>query len=133
LILGFFGVLRKLSNLKIFVTIPPEIFVFIEQLTQELNRIEQQANKGFTIANQLLERFPNNDRLISLSANLGNGLFFVARFRNRIENIIGRISETNVTNEAISEAGEELSEIWGRILECKITVSRSVGILENLQ
>ena len=115
------------------MTIPPEIFGLVEQLTDELDRIEQQANKGLALASQLLERFPDNARLIGLSANVGNGLFFVNSFRNRIESIIGRISGINVSIDAIQQAGEELSEMWGRILECKIMVSRSVGILEDLQ
>ena len=115
------------------MTIPPEILSLVEQLIQELDRIEQQANEGLAIASQLLELFPDNARLIGLSANLGNVLFFVDSFRNRTESIIQRISGTTVSSDAIQEAGEELSEIWGRILECKITVSRSVGILEDLQ
>jgi hypothetical protein len=115
------------------MTIPPEILGLVGQLTDELDRIEEQANEGLVRARQLLERFPNNARLIGLSANVGNGLFFVDSFRNRIESIIRKISGNNVSIEAIQEAGEELSEIWGRILECKITVSRSVGVLEDLQ
>lgn len=115
------------------MAIPPEILRLVEQLIQEFDLIEQQANKGLIIASQLLDRFPNNARLIGLSANISNGLFFVDSIRNRIENIIQKISGNNVSIEAIQEAGEELSEIWGRILECKMTVSRSVSILENLQ
>lgn len=114
------------------MSIPPEILILVEQLIQELDRIEQQANEGLVLARQLLERFPNNARLIDLSANLGNVLFFVDSFRNRIENIIQNISGTNVSSKAIQEAGEELSEFWGRILECKMSVNRSVGILEDL-
>lgn len=114
------------------MSIPPEILSLVEQLIQELDRIEQQANMGLNIASQLLERFPDNARLIGLSANLGNVLFFVDSFRTRIENIIQNISETNVSSETIGEAGEELSEFWGRILECKMLVNRSVGILEDL-
>ena len=115
------------------MSIPPEILSLVEQLIQELDRIEQQANEGLAIASQLLKRFPDNARLIGLSAKVGNGLFFVDSFRNRIESIIGRISGTNVSIDAIKEAGEELSEIWGRILECKMTVSRSVDLLEDLK
>ena len=115
------------------MTIPPEVLGLVEQLIQELDRIEQQANEGLAKARQLLERFPNNARLIGLSANLGNVLFFVSSFRNRIERIIGGISETNVSIEAIQEAGEELSEMWGRVQECKMILSRSVSILEDLQ
>jgi hypothetical protein len=115
------------------MTIPPEILRLVEKLTDELDRIEDQANGGLVRVRQLLERFPDNERLIGLSANLVNILFFVSSFRNRIESILGRMSGTTVSSDTIQETGEELSEIWGRILECKITVSRSVGILENLQ
>lgn len=115
------------------MTIPPEILGLVEQLTQKLNRIEQRANEGLVLTRQLLERFPNNARLIDLSANLGNVLFFISSLRNRIENIIQKISGNSVSIEAIQEAGEELSEFWGRILECKMSVNRSVSILENLQ
>lgn len=115
------------------MSIPPEILELVEQLTEELDRIELQANEGLLLASQLLESFPNNARLIGLSANLGNILFFVSSFRNRIENIIASISGTNVSIGTIQEAGEELSEFWGRILECKMIVSRSMDILEGLQ
>jgi hypothetical protein len=115
------------------MTVPPDILSLIEQLTQELDRIEQQANKGLAIASQLLEPFPDNARLISLSANVRNGLFFVDSFRNRIKSIIQKISGNNISIKAIQEAGEELSEIWGRILECKMSVNRSVSLLEDLQ
>jgi hypothetical protein len=115
------------------MTIPPEISRLVEQLTAELDLIEQQANLGLALASQLLQRFPNNARLIGLSANVGNGLFFVSSFRSRIKSIIGGISGKNVSIEAIGQAGEDLSEMWGRIFECKMTVSRSVSILEDLQ
>ena len=115
------------------MTIPPEILGLIEQLTDELDRIEQQANEGLAIASQLLERFPNNARLIGLSANLGNVLFFVDNFRNRIEDIFQNISGVNVSREAIQEAGEELSAVWGRMLERKMRVKRSVGIWAGVQ
>jgi hypothetical protein len=115
------------------MTVPAEILNLVEQLTDELDRMEQQANRGLAVASQLLERFPDNTRLIGLSANLGNVLFFVSSFRNRIENIIRKISGNNASIEAIQEAGEELSEMWGRILECKMSGSMSASILEGLQ
>lgn len=106
------------------MTIPPELLGLVEQLTDELDRTEQQANKGLALASQLLERFPNNARLIGLSANLANVLFFVSSFRNRIKSRIGEISGSNVSIDTIQDTGEELSEFWGRIQECKMTVSR---------
>jgi hypothetical protein len=115
------------------MTIPPEISRLVEQLADELDLIEQQANLGLALASQLLQRFPNNVRLIGLSANVGNVLFFVSSFRNRIDCIIGEISGANVSIRAIQEAGEELSEMWGRVQECKMMLSRSVSVLEDLQ
>jgi hypothetical protein len=115
------------------MTIPPEILGLVQQLTDELNRIEQEANMGLALASQLLQRFPDNARLIGLSANVGNVLFFVSSFRNRIKRIIGGISGANVPIGAMQEAGEELSEMWGRVQECKMILSRSVSILEDLQ
>jgi len=115
------------------MTIPPEISNLIEQLTEELDRIERQANEGLVIVSQFLERFPNNARLVGLSATLGNVLFFVNNFRSRIENIVHKISAIDVSVETIQEAGKELSEVWGRVIECKMLVARTVAILENLQ
>jgi hypothetical protein len=115
------------------MTIPPEILRLVEQLTDELDRIEQQANLGLALASQLLQRFPNNARLIGLSANVGNIVFFVSSFRNRIERIIGEISGNNVSMRVMQEAGEELSEMWGRVQECKMMLGRSVSVLEDLQ
>lgn len=114
------------------MTIPPQILGLVEQLTRELGNIEQQANRGLGVTRQLLERFPDNLRLISLSASLGNVIFFVDSFRNRIEGIIQKISVANISTEAIQEAGEELSEIWGRVLECKMTVNKTISTLEKL-
>jgi hypothetical protein len=115
------------------MTIPPEILGLVEQLNAELDRIEQQANMGLALASQLLQRFPNNARLVGLSANVGNVLFFVSSFRNRIERIMGEISGNNISIGARQEAGEELSEMWGRVQECKMMLSRSVSVLEDLQ
>jgi hypothetical protein len=115
------------------MSIPPEILESIEKLTQELDYIERQVNTGLALASQLLERFPNNATLIGLAANLGNATFFVSNFRNRIERVIGEISSSSELSKAMREAGEELSEMWGRVQECKMMVSNSVGILEGLQ
>jgi hypothetical protein len=115
------------------MNIPPEILNLVQQLTNELDTIERRANQGLTIASQLLERFPNNTSLVNLSANLGNGLFFVHSFRTRIERIVQAISNQNEAIEFIQQAGEDLSEITGRVLECKMTVDRAVSILEDLR
>ncbi|MGL5059527.1 MAG: hypothetical protein ACRC62_06055, partial [Microcoleus sp.] len=115
------------------MSIPLSILELVAQLTSEIDLLEQQASEGLVLARQLLDRFPNNATLIGLSANLGNIIFFASSLRNRIENLIASISGSNVSIDAIQEVGEELSEFWGRVLECKMALSRSVNILEGLQ
>lgn len=56
------------------MTIPSEIFELAAQLTNELDSIDRQAKIGLATASQLLERFPDNARLIDLYANVGKGL-----------------------------------------------------------
>jgi hypothetical protein len=115
------------------MNIPPEILNLVQQLTNDLDIIENRANQGLIIASQLLEHFPNNTSLINLSANLGNGLFFANSFRTRIESIIQAISSQNEAISSIQQAGEDLSEITGRVLECRMTVDRAASILEDLR
>jgi hypothetical protein len=115
------------------MNIPPSILHLSQQINSELDFIEYRANWGLAIARQLLEQFPNNTALIGLSANLGNGLFFVHSFKTRIETMVQGFSMQPASTESVQQLGEELSEILGRVLECKMTVDRSVSILEGLQ
>ncbi len=115
------------------MTIPSEIFELAERLIRELDGIEEQTNEGLTIANRLLARFPNNVRIVELFASLGNVLFFVNSFRMRIGSAVQEMSGNSISVETIQEVGEELSADWGKILECKMTVQRSVDILRALQ
>jgi hypothetical protein len=115
------------------MTIPPEILELAEQLRKELDGIEKQANEGLAIATHLLDHFPNNASLIILFSNLGNIIFFVSGFRQRIESLTQKIHRNSTSIEAVQEVVEELSEMWGRMLECKMTVHRSVDHLRALQ
>ena len=115
------------------MTISPEIQILVDRLNQELNQIEQQAREGLDIARRLLDRFPDNVRLIGLTATLANSLFFVDNFRTRIQTTLEQISATDTSPEAIQEAGEDLSEFLGRIFESKMLVSRTTAILEDLR
>jgi hypothetical protein len=112
---------------------PSSISHLVQQITNELDFIEHRANWGLAIACQLLEQFPSNTTLIGLSANLGNGLFFTHSFKTRIDTMIQGFSMQPSSTESVQQLGEELSEILGRVLECKMTVDRSVSILERLQ
>ncbi len=113
--------------------IPSEIQTLINQLNQELDQIEAEARRGIDISRLLLVRFPNNARLNGLFATLNNALFFVDNFRRRIQTTGERVSSTDVSVEAVQEAGEDLSEFLGLVLDAKIMVSRMIAILEDLQ
>jgi hypothetical protein len=54
-------------------------------------------------------------------------------FKTRIDTMIQGFSMQPSSTESVQQLGEELSEILGRVLECKMTVDRSVSILERLQ
>lgn len=114
------------------MTIPSEILATIETLDRELNQIENEATKGLSIMRELLPRFSENLVLIQLLATLNNSLLFRDNVKRRIQLTVDSISSPLVAPEVIQEAGEDLGELLGRVVETKILVSRAVRILENL-
>jgi len=112
--------------------ITPEIQALVDRLNQELNQTEQEATEGLNIVRPLLSRFPENDRLNQFFAYFSSVLFFVETSRTRrIQTIIERISDADVTEEQIQRAGETLSTLLGRVLEAKIGVRQIITRLEN--
>jgi hypothetical protein len=109
-----------------------EIQNLLTQIGQQLEQIELEATEGITIATSLLEYFPNNLRLIQLFANLNNSLLFRDNIIRRVQLISQSISSPNVSTKTIEEAGEDLSELLGRVIETKILVSSVVKILKEL-
>ena len=114
------------------MTIPPEILAMIRKLNQELNQIEKEATSGLEIVRGLLPIFSDNLVLIQLLSTLNNSLLFRDNAKRRIEITVDSISPPHVASEIIQEAGEDLGELLGRVLETKMLVSRSVRILEGL-
>ena len=114
------------------MSIPKEIQALLTQLHQQLDQIEQEATEGINLATLLLDRFPNNLRLIQLFANLNNSLLFRDNIIRRIQLISQSISSPNVSEETIQEAGEDLAELLGRVIETKILVSNVLVILRDL-
>ncbi|MCL1464830.1 hypothetical protein [Argonema galeatum] len=58
------------------MSIPSEIEALIDQLNQELDRIEREALDGMILARSSLESFPNNAMLTQLFAYLNTSMFF---------------------------------------------------------
>jgi hypothetical protein len=115
------------------MSVPPEIDSLIERLNQELGQSEQLAINGINLVKLILSRFPDNARMIELFAVLTNVLLFVEITKRRIQFTVDTISSPNLSLEVIQEAGEDLSEMLGRVLENKMLTSKTVAILEDLQ
>jgi GTP1/Obg family GTP-binding protein len=116
-----------------FMTIPSNINSIVESLNRELDEIEQIATTGQSIARQILDKFPNNARLIQFFATFSNALLFAEVERRRIQSIIENISSLNIiTEETIQEVGEDLSLEMGKVLETKSLIINLRERLEDL-
>lgn len=113
--------------------VPPEISTLIDQLDQELNQIEQEATQGISLVRSLLSDFPDNIRLIQFFTAFNNALLFVEISRRRIQATVNRISDPDILNEEIQEAGEDLGTLIGRVIEVKIGGRRIFSILAQMQ
>jgi hypothetical protein len=115
------------------MAIPPEISNIIARLNQELTTIEQDATRGMSLLNSALDLFPNNNILVQFFAFLNNILFMADSYKRQIQTIVDRISPDDVPTEVVQDAGEELGNLLGRVLEAKIGMERILDRLENLQ
>lgn len=114
------------------MSIPSEIANLVERLNQEINLIEAEATAGVSLVRELLSRFPNNAILIQYFAYFNTIIFFIATAKRQIEATVEILSPSEVTNDVIQEAGEELGTLLGKVLEVKINVNRTKTRLENL-
>lgn len=128
--------MRRLDTLFSFffdsdMAIPDEIHALILRLNQELSEVEQLATEGINIVYNRLDRFPNNTILIQIFAYFNNSILLVENLRRHIE-YSKLILATNTANlEQIQEAGEDLSERLGQVLEAKVGVITVKTRLEN--
>ncbi len=113
------------------MAIPDEINALILRLERELSEVEQLATEGLNITRDRLERFPNNAILIQIFAYLNNSMLLVEYLRRRIEYSRLILATDSATSEQFQEAGEDLSERLGQVLEAKVGVSRVKNRLEN--
>lgn len=121
------------SKIKAKMAIPSEIQALIDRLNQALAQIEREASEGSNIVRSLVLRFPDNVTLIGLFATLSNALLFVENSRRRIQITVESISPENVRSQVIQEAGEDLAELLGIVLETKMLVNTVITRLDNLR
>jgi hypothetical protein len=115
------------------MAVPPEISNIIARLNQELTTIEQDATRGRNLLRSALDLFPNTDILVQFFAVLNNILFMAENYKGQIQTIVERISPDDVQADVVQDAGEELGDLLGRVLEAKIGMERIIARLENLQ
>jgi hypothetical protein len=116
-----------------FMTIPSNINSIVESLNRELDEIEQIATTDQSIARLILDKFPNNARLIQFFATFSNALLFAEVEKRRIQSIIENISSLNIiTEETIQEVGQDLSLEMGKVLETKSLIINLKKRLEDL-
>ena len=120
-----------MHSVKPLSTYPTEFLALIDRLNQELDQTEQEATEGLNLARQNLSRFPDNSIIVQFFAFFNNIVLFIDNSRQRIQNIVARLSTANVTAEETQETGENLATLLGRVLEAKIAVSRVIARLEN--
>ena len=114
------------------MAIPSEIIALIERLNQELDQISQEATQGLKIVRSRLLRFQNNALLIQFFASLSSIRLFVDNSRGRIQTIVEQLSIAEMnTDEAIQEAGEDLSTLLGLTLEAKMVIDSIKTRLES--
>ncbi|MDJ1180217.1 hypothetical protein PJF56_15240 [Roseofilum sp. BLCC_M91] len=92
--------------------------------------IATQATEGVDLVQQLMSAFPDNAILIQFFAYFNTSLFFIETSRKQIENIRRTLASSNVPDEVIQVAGEDLGDLLGRVLEVKLKVERLISRLE---
>ena len=75
--------------------------------------------------------FLENIILIQLFATLNNYILFAENTRRRISEIERYLSNESMSDDELQEAGEDLSEQLGRVLEAKIIVNNIKERLES--
>lgn len=114
------------------MAVPSNLKVLIEQIIQELRRIEENVIEGINLVRTPLSLFPENTLLVQFFAYLNNVFFLVQNYRVRIETVIELLTFSDLTDEEIQEIAEELSTMLGVVLESKIRVDRVIPRIRNL-
>ena len=113
------------------MTLPSTIDALIERLNQELENLELELSQSIELIRTKINLFPENLILIQLFATLNNYILFAENTRRRIEEIKRYFSKEDLSDNELQEAGEDLSEQLGRVLEAKIIVNNIKERLEG--
>lgn len=112
--------------------LPANLNTLLEQINKELNNLDLELYQAIELVRKRLILFPDNIVSIQLFVTLNNYALFAENTKRRIQEIIKYLATNEILAERdIQEAGEDLSEQLGRILEAKIIVNNIKIRLEN--
>ena len=113
------------------MTLPSNINALIEQLNHEIDNLEHELSQSIELIRSRINLFPENLILIQLFATLNNYILFAENTRRRISEIERYLNKKDLSDDELQEAGEDLSEQLGRVLEAKIIVNNIKERLED--
>jgi hypothetical protein len=106
------------------MNLPPNFKILVEQIDREIDNLDTELSQAIQLVRTRITLFPDNIISIQLFALLNNYALFSENTRRRTQETIRHISTDEMLSSTdIEEAGEDLSEQLGRILEAKIVVS----------
>jgi excinuclease UvrABC helicase subunit UvrB len=105
------------------MNLPSNFNTLFERFSNELDNLDLELLRAIELVRERIALFPDNIASVQLFATLSNYALFAENTRRRIQETLQylRISE-NLSEQAIQEIGEDLSEQLGRLLEAKIVV-----------
>ena len=114
------------------MTLPSNFNALVEQINNELNDLDHELYQAIELVRARITLFPENIILIRLFATLNNYALFAENTRRRIQETLQYLAIIEIpSDQEIQEAGEDLSEQLGKLLEAKIVVSNIKIRLEN--
>lgn len=113
------------------MNLPPNFNILVEQIDCESDNLDTEISQAIQLVRTRITLFPNNSISIQLFAVLSNYTLFSENTRRRIQETIRYLTtDETLSSRDIEEAGADLSEQLGRILEAKIVVSNIKKRLE---
>ena len=113
------------------MTLPSNINALIERLNHELENLERELSQSIELIRARINLFPENLILIQLFATFNNYILFAENTRRRINEIKRYLGQEDLSDDELQEAGEDLSEQLGRVLEAKIIINNIKKRLEG--
>jgi hypothetical protein len=106
------------------MNLPPNFNILVEQIDREIDNLDTELSQAIQLVRTRITLFPNNIISIQLFALLSNYTLFLENTRRRIQETLRYLTtDKTLSSRDIEEAGEDLSEQLGRILEAKIVIS----------